>query len=244
MLRMKWFEENYARKVAKDTVRVLDVGSFDVNGSYKDIFEGKYKYKYVGLDMEKGPNVDIVLQYPYDWSSLETDSFDIIISGQAFEHTEFFWISFAEMARVLKKDGLLCVIAPNGFAEHRYPVDCYRFFSDGMIALARYVSLEPLHVHTNCAPNPDCLDWYSRTNADSMLIASKPYEGITRYVDLKTYQCTPSQQDLLLTNFVCQKREKSVYENIKAIQENSKDILKTFIPSSVLRFLKKILHRS
>lgn len=78
--------------------------------------------------MEEGPNVDVVLKNPYDWDAIESDSFDLVISGQAFEHIEFFWKTMEEMTRVLKKDGLLCLIAPNGFGEHRYPVDCYRFF--------------------------------------------------------------------------------------------------------------------
>lgn len=80
-----------------------------------------------------------------------------------------------EMARVLKKDGLLCVIAPNGFGEHRYPVDCWRFFSDGMIALARYTSLTVIHSHTNAAPSPSHHKWFSKCCADSILIATKPY---------------------------------------------------------------------
>ncbi len=201
MLRMKWFEENYASKIHKEKIKVLDVGSYDVNGSYKDIFADK-KYEYVGLDMEKGPNVDIVLKNPYDWSEIETDSFDIIISGQAFEHIEFIWITMAEMARVLKKDGLLCIIAPNGFGEHRYPVDCYRFFSDGMVALARYAGTEPLHAHTNCAPDSNYTYWYSKTQADSMLIAKKPYSGQTKYADLKTYVCIPADLEALRTGLI------------------------------------------
>jgi hypothetical protein len=38
----------------------LDVGSYDINGSYRDIFIEK-KYEYYGLDMIEGPNVDIIL---------------------------------------------------------------------------------------------------------------------------------------------------------------------------------------
>lgn len=201
ILRMKWFEENYVSKINKDKIKVLDVGSYDVNGSYKSIFVDK-KYEYIGLDMEEGPNVDIVLKNPYDWSEIETDTFDVILSGQTFEHIEFFWITIAEMARVLKKDGLLCIIAPNGFGEHRYPVDCYRFFSDGMIALARYVSLEPLHTHTNCAPDSDHTDWYSKIDADSVLIAKKTYHGQTKFVNLKTYKCIPANQEILRTGLI------------------------------------------
>ena len=130
---MQWFVDNYASKINKREVKVLDVGSYDVNGSYKHLFN-EQKYTYTGLDMEDGPNVDIVLRNPYDWEAIDADSFDVVISGQAFEHIEFFWKIMEEMTRVLKKDGLLCIIAPNGFGEHRYPVDCYRFFTDGMLA--------------------------------------------------------------------------------------------------------------
>ncbi len=194
ILRMKWFVDNFASKINSKDIKILDVGSYDVNGSYKHLFFDD-KYKYIGLDMEKGPNVDIVLKNPYNWSEIETDSYDIVISGQAFEHIEFFWLTMAEMARVLKKDGILCIIAPNGFGEHRFPVDCYRFFSDGMVALARYVSLETLHAHTNCAPTLDSVNWYSQDTADSMLIAQKKYEGNVRYVDVNNYVCIPVNQE-------------------------------------------------
>lgn len=190
--RMKWFVDNYAGKLPDSgtRLRVLDVGSCSINGSYKHFFDTD-RYEYTGLDMTEGPNVDVVVQNAYRWSEIETDSFDIVISGQTFEHAEFFWVTMSEMARALKENGLLCLIAPNGFHEHRFPVDCYRFFSDGMVALARYVSLKPLHAHTNCASGIKDYDWYSEKNADSMLIAVKPYAGQTKIIDLCQYHCRP-----------------------------------------------------
>lgn len=214
----------------KSKIRVLDVGSYDVSGSYKDIFDEK-KYEYVGLDMEKGPNVDLVLKNPYDWSEIETDSYDVIISGQAFEHIEFFWITMSEMARVLKKDGLLCIVAPNGFIEHRYPVDCYRFFSDGMVALARYVSFELLHADTNCAPKLNAEDWYSKNCADSMLVARKPYSGEVKYVGLKTYKCIPVDQ-------VRFRNELMPYRSRGRI---IKDVIKKMLPEEIYLFIVKII---
>lgn len=201
ILRMQWFVDNYASKITKDKVRVLDVGSYDVNGSYRHLFD-KSKYHYTGLDMEEGPNVDIVLNNPYDWNAIESDGFDIVISGQAFEHIEFFWKTMEEMTRVLKKDGLLCLIAPNGFGEHRYPVDCYRFFADGMVALARYVGIEPLHAHTNCAPSIDDTDWYSENCADSILIARKTFDGPPKHPDFRTYKCDPPNQNILRSGLI------------------------------------------
>lgn len=212
-LRMKWFVDNYAKKhsMSSSAIKVLDVGSYDVNGSYKEFFDSD-KFEYVGLDMAEGPNVDIALENPYDWKEIDTGSYDIVISGQAFEHIEFFWLTMAEMARVLKKDGLMCIIAPNGFEEHRYPVDCYRFFTDGMIALARYVNLEPVHAHTNSAPPKDSEGWYSENRADAFLIAKKPYEGPTRLVDVTSYKCIPAEHDKLLNGLVPYSSKKGLWK--------------------------------
>jgi len=193
---MQWFVENYASKIKQSRVKVLDVGSYDINGSYKHLFNEK-KYIYTGLDMEDGPNVDLVLKNPYNWDTIKTDTYDVVISGQAFEHIEFFWKTMEEITRVLRKDGLLCLIAPNGFDEHRHPVDCYRFFTDGMLALARYVSIQPLHAHTNCAPDTNASDWYSESCADSILIARKPYNGQPKHPDFKSYRCAPGNQKKL-----------------------------------------------
>jgi len=196
LLRMQWFCDHYLPQ--NQNLKVLDVGSYEVNGSYKQFFQSS-NFEYIGLDMAPGPNVDFIPQKTYDWSELDSDSFDVVVSGQAFEHIEFFWLTMSEMVRVLKKDGLICIIAPNGFVEHRYPVDCWRFFTDGLVALARYTNLKILHAHTNCTPaiNPINTVWLSQNNADSILIAKKPYAGATRNIDINSYTCTPSNHDEL-----------------------------------------------
>lgn len=60
-----------------------------VNGSYRTLFNNP-KWNYVGCDLEEGSNVDIVLNDPYDWKNIESNSYDVVISGQAFEHIEYF----------------------------------------------------------------------------------------------------------------------------------------------------------
>ena len=186
---MEWFADNYLEE--NKSAAVLDIGSYDVNGNYKEIFTRR-GHRYTGLDMESGPNVDIVPKQTYNWEEIKEDNYDVVISGQALEHIEFFWITVSEMTRVTKKGGLICIIAPNGFEEHRYPVDCWRFFTDGMIALARLYKLEVLHAHTNCSPKPGNKEWYSESCADSMIIMKKTYSGTTDIIDLKNYRCIPS----------------------------------------------------
>ena len=118
--------------------RVVEIGSAAVNGGYRDMFvEGS---EYLGLDMQAGPGVDLVLDDPYALP-LPDNSVDLVISGQMLEHCAQFWRVFAEIARVLKPDALLFMIAPSAGPIHRYPVDCYRFYPDAYQALAEWSGL-------------------------------------------------------------------------------------------------------
>ena len=89
---MSYFARKYVFNPTH-TQNVLDVGSFEINGSYKSIFSD-YNCKYTGLDFQDGPNVDLVVDDPYSWKEINNESFDIVISGQALEHCEFFWLAF------------------------------------------------------------------------------------------------------------------------------------------------------
>ena len=153
--------------------------------------------------MESGANVDIVAKTPYHWPMLKDESFDVIISGQALEHIEFFWLTISEMTRVLKKGGLICIIAPRGFGRHRYPVDCYRFDTDGMVALAKYANLKPLHASMNLAPAGASPAWYSANDitADAMLIAEKPTDW-SGMIDPRTYVFEQNDLETLATGFI------------------------------------------
>lgn len=113
---------------------VADIGGADYNGSYRPMFE-RIGANYTAVDISDGAGVDVVMARP-DQIDLESGSFDIVVSGQTFEHSGNFWELFAEMVRLCKPDGLIVVIAPSSGPEHRYPVDCYRFLPDSFQALA------------------------------------------------------------------------------------------------------------
>lgn len=177
--KMKKFVETYLDKDTK--LRILDVGSQDVGeadakGSYKHLFENN-NWEYVGVDLSSGRNVDVVLKNVYRWNEFTANSFDVVISGQAIEHIEFFWATMFEISRVLKSGGICCIIGPSGGYEHRYPVDCWRFYPDGFNTLANYAKLEPVEVYTQWEDlgHDDGSDqWH-----DSVLIAKKPNFSIT-----------------------------------------------------------------
>jgi SAM-dependent methyltransferase len=165
------FRKKYLEGKSSELLSILDLGSLDVNGSYRGCFEVP-SWTYRGIDMAAGKNVDLVLQDPYDWREIESGSADVVVSGQAFEHIEFFWLTVLEIARVLKPEGLCCLIAPSGGPEHRYPVDCWRFFPDGFAALARFASLDVLEIYSQngTAGYADGSDLWQ----DTVLVCRKP----------------------------------------------------------------------
>ncbi|MBI3985522.1 MAG: methyltransferase domain-containing protein [Lentisphaerae bacterium] len=143
--RMSSFTERFLASLRQSRLMILDLGSQDIHGSYKPLFVNPL-WSYVGVDIAPGKNVDLVLSDIYRWTELADDLADVIVSGQTFEHIEFFWLTMAEIRRVLKPNGLLCIVAPSSGFEHRHPVDCWRFYPDGMRALAKSAGLEVLDV--------------------------------------------------------------------------------------------------
>lgn len=111
-------------------LRVLDVGSLDVNGSYRPLVAGR-GWSYTGLDMRPGKNVDVVSDDPFRYQ-FEDNRFDIVISGSTMEHVTRIWDWVPELVRVLKPGGWLVILTHWQFPEHRYPLDCWRIMPDGM----------------------------------------------------------------------------------------------------------------
>ena len=99
--RMAEFCHNYLAARKNEPLTIVDLGSCDYNGSYRSIFAQK-PWRYVGVDLAPGKNVDLVLRDPYHWREIKTESVDVLVSGETFEHTEFLWETMLEIARVLK----------------------------------------------------------------------------------------------------------------------------------------------
>lgn len=94
-------------------VSVLDIGSLDINGNNRYLFE---KYNYIGVDIGEGRNVDVVCRgHLYDTEQ----RFDTVISTECFEHDEFYNLTIANMYRLLSPGGLLLfTCATTGRAPH------------------------------------------------------------------------------------------------------------------------------
>jgi ubiquinone/menaquinone biosynthesis C-methylase UbiE len=133
--------QDFVDRFCKDRVRVLDLGSCDVNlkvGNNRNLHPN---WEYIGADICNGNNVNIVLDDPYKWD-FQDNEFDVVISSNTFEHIEYPWLTIVEMTRVLKPNGYMCIIVPLVCPTHVYPVDTYRYNEDGMRALAKWANLE------------------------------------------------------------------------------------------------------
>lgn len=148
--KMGAFVAHYLATHTEESLKIVDIGSRSVLGhqTYRELFDYS-TWQFQGLDIEAGHNVDIVVEDPYCWRKIDSISFDVAISGQALEHVEFPWKTFAEIFRVLKPGGLFCLIVPSSGEEHRYPVDCWRFYPDSMRALARDAGFSVVEVFTD-----------------------------------------------------------------------------------------------
>ena len=112
---VKEFKDYYINNKFNKDINILEVGSLDVNGSIKDLFN--FCNDYTGIDLEKGPNVDLVM----DGSEIYklNKKFDMVISCECFEHAKNWKIIFKQMCEVAKENAFVLIsVASTGRIEY------------------------------------------------------------------------------------------------------------------------------
>jgi len=128
------FKKTYLDEI-NHQIKIVEIGSQSINESIKKYL--KKNFTYIGADIEKGENVDLVLKDPYKLP-FDDNSIDVIISISTFEHTEFFWLTYLEILRVLKPSGLFFLNVPSNSKFHRHSTDNWRFYPDSSLALKKW----------------------------------------------------------------------------------------------------------
>src|SRR5262245_32438914 len=87
---MAWAEHVITRDMIEGKA-VLECGSRDVNGSLRPMIEAQGPVSYIGVDMEDGPGVDVVM----DAADLSLDGvlevigpWDVVVCTEMLEHAE------------------------------------------------------------------------------------------------------------------------------------------------------------
>jgi SAM-dependent methyltransferase len=134
---MTWVSAEVEARGLNQPSQVLEVGSYDVNGSVRALFD---KTEYTGVDISPGPGVDIVISPPE--LPFLSGTFDTVVSTEMLEHAEFPASVLTEMRRVLKPGGVLLLTARSeGFGYHN-PPDYHRFSESQMHDLLRWTRYE------------------------------------------------------------------------------------------------------
>jgi SAM-dependent methyltransferase len=95
--------------------RVLEIGSFDVNGSMRERFETAATY--AGVDLVDGPGVDRVA-FGHEVDDPD-GSYDVTVSGECLEHDPHWRRTFANMIRMTRPGGIVAFsCASHGRPEH------------------------------------------------------------------------------------------------------------------------------
>ena len=194
ILSIQYFVGEYL-KSSESSISVLNVGSYDVDDFSKCHFNVSH-LNHTGLGMIGEADGDVVPKNVCTWKEIVDSSYDVVISGEALEHSDVFWVTISEMVRVLRLGGLICIAIPKGFVHPRPPVDSYRFDTDGIVSIARYCNLIPLHASCNLAKEGSSSDWYVDGEVDTVLIAQKPLDWNGSFDDDKYVLKVTDVEDL------------------------------------------------
>lgn len=96
-------------------LKVLEIGACNINGSVRNIIQ-PFAGEYVGIDMQAGPDVDLVADGSTYW---KPDYFDLVVCCEVFEHTDN-WKNIIKQSYInLKNSGMfLATMAGEGRPFH------------------------------------------------------------------------------------------------------------------------------
>jgi hypothetical protein len=114
----------------------LEVGSKDYGNTQdiKPLFSKTEKY--IGIDMEEGPRVDVVLDLTKSMKEIDAKlgnvRFGTIICLSVLEHCENPFLVADNLTNLLKPQGQICISVPFSLGFHGYPSDYWRFTHEGI----------------------------------------------------------------------------------------------------------------
>lgn len=118
---------------------VLEIGSYDVNGTVRDLFPEPY----VGLDMRDGPGVDLVMDMI---DNVLEPIFNTIVCCEMLEHCQE-PIQALRNARESALPGAIFIGTwPYKFDEHDYPSDYWRVTRSGFRYVLEQAGFEHIDV--------------------------------------------------------------------------------------------------
>lgn len=113
--------------------RVVELGAGDVNGSLRPFVESMRPTEYIGVDITKGPGVDVICPAEKARERFGDESFDLVISTEMVEHIQDWRTVISNMKHICRPGGVILLTVPSiGFPYHGWPYDFWRFEDSDM----------------------------------------------------------------------------------------------------------------
>jgi SAM-dependent methyltransferase len=113
--------------------KILEVGSYNVNGNCKDFFLQR-GLNYLGIDIMQGPDVDLICDITDDirniYEKLGHDKFDLVICMNVLEHLYEPIKALNNIISLLRNGGYIIIVTPLVWDLHDWPHDYYRLNPD------------------------------------------------------------------------------------------------------------------
>jgi SAM-dependent methyltransferase len=125
--------------------RVLEVGSYNVNGNSKRFFVGQGA-EYTGIDIRPGPDVDLVCDITDDAGTVSAvpgaGTFDVVVCMNVLEHVYRPHVALENILRLVRPAGSIVIVTPSVWDLHDWPHDFLRLNPDFFREFARHNGLE------------------------------------------------------------------------------------------------------
>ena len=113
--------------------RVIEAGSCDINGSLRALVKSYHPCEYIGIDIERGPGVDIVCRAEDILDRFGKESFDVVISTELMEHVLDWRKVIHNFKNICKAGGtILITTRSRGHPYHGHPYDFWRYEIEDM----------------------------------------------------------------------------------------------------------------
>jgi SAM-dependent methyltransferase len=107
---------------------IIEVGSYNVNGSVSFKIKERNPRRYLGVDISNGPCVDQICDVGNLISTFGKNSFDCVITTEMLEHVEDWRAAIRNLKGICKPNGHIFITTRSfGFPLHGYPKDYWRF---------------------------------------------------------------------------------------------------------------------
>lgn len=123
---------NLSREEVKGK-KILEIGSYDLNGSLRPFIESLEPAEYVGIDILEGSGVDIMCNAEDLLDKFGKERFDIVVSTELLEHVLNWRKVISNIKNVCKSSGVILITTRSfGFNYHAFPYDFWRYELDDM----------------------------------------------------------------------------------------------------------------